>query len=115
MILLVLTGLIFAGLLVAAVLKMKQKVMALGACVILLVLCNLANEIAAATASPHDPRELARRDTHQVVQELTPAAVAAFPNESAEERAAELLEEEREMVGYLWKRWEGREYTLVYF
>lgn len=54
MILLVLTVLIFLGLVAATVLKIKQKVMILGGCVILLVLCNLANEIAA--ASNHSQR-----------------------------------------------------------
>lgn len=54
MILLVLTVLIFLGLVTATVLKTKQKVMILGGCVILLVLCNLANEIAA--ASNHSQR-----------------------------------------------------------
>jgi exosortase/archaeosortase len=43
MILLIVTVVLFLGLIAAGVLQIKQKVMALGACVILLVVCNFIN------------------------------------------------------------------------
>lgn len=49
MILLIATGLLFLALVAFSAIKMEKKVMALGGCVILLVLCNFANEIAAAS------------------------------------------------------------------
>jgi hypothetical protein len=115
MILLVVTGLIFIGLLAAAVLKIKQKILILGACVILLVLCNLANELAAANASNHDQRHHHIKDKHHPVQEIPPTAIGVLSNETVEERMGGLLEEERDMASYLYKRWEGHEYTLVHF
>lgn len=38
-----------------------------------------------------------------------------FSNETYEEKMGDLLEEEREMVSYLYKRWEGKETPLVFF
>jgi hypothetical protein len=43
MILLIVTGVLFIALLALSVVKMEKKVMALGACVILLVICNFVN------------------------------------------------------------------------
>lgn len=115
MILLVVTGLVFVGLLAAALLKIKQRIIILGACVILLVVCNLINEFAATNAAPHHQKHHSLKDKHQPVQEITPGTIGVLLNETAEEKMGDLLEEERDMVSYLYKRWEGSEYSLIHF
>jgi hypothetical protein len=115
MILLVVTALFFVGLLAAAVLKIKQRIMVLGACVILLVVCNLINEFAAANTPPLHQSHQPQKDKQHRVQEIAPWSIGVLINETAEEKMGDLLEEERDMASYLYKRWEANEYPLVRF
>lgn len=93
MILLVVTVLVFFGLIAAAVLKIKQKIIILGACVILLVICNLINEFAAAHAAPTHQRHQSLNNKKHAVQEIARCTIGVLLNETAEEKVADLLEE----------------------
>ena len=83
MILLIVTGLALIGLIVGAVLKIKQKILILGACVILLVLCNLTNELAAVNVSNHHQINYPIKDKHHPIQEVPPTTLGVLSNETA--------------------------------
>ena len=95
--------------------KHPHKTLILAACVISLVVINLLNEVQAALESDR-PRmaPLARGDAVSM-ERIKEVEWPGMSEEEVEATGRELLEDEREILGYLTRRWEEGENVVVSF
>ena len=91
MIMIVLASLVFLALVALSVLQVKQKVMALAACVVLLIIFNFANEVMANYSSQAIGMRHFDREKVVHAHSLSRSSFFGFGNETYEEKMGDLL------------------------